>query len=127
MLAYGHLSLSFFQGSEQLYSDYLASTEVAPFVIRDLFIDDEHLTPEEERQMAFESEHTHTLFYLAQIYDKLQKRSESAEYCYATLRRQLETRQFDSIEWALNCATLSQYYITVGDYMSTRHCLGKKQ
>ena len=29
------------------------------------------------------------------------------------------------MDWALNCATLSQYYITQDDYTQARHCLGE--
>ena len=50
---------------------------------------------------------------------------KGAMYCHTTLLRQLETGQYDPVDWALNCATLSQYYITQGNYMLSRHCLGK--
>lgn len=99
--------------------------EVAPFTIRDLFLDEDQFTPEDERQALFESLHTHTLYYLAQVYGKLEMSMESAGYCHVTLKRQLETKQYDQIEWSLNCATLAQYYLTVHDYVSARHCLGK--
>ena len=35
----------------------------------------------------------------------------SATYCHSTLQRQLQLKQFNPMEWALNAATLSQYYI----------------
>uniref|UniRef100_A0A8C4EP67 KIF-binding protein n=1 Tax=Dicentrarchus labrax TaxID=13489 RepID=A0A8C4EP67_DICLA len=38
-------------------------------------------------------------------------------------KRQLKLNQFSPMEWALNAATLSQYYITKGRYMEGRHCL----
>lgn len=36
----------------------------------------------------------------------------AATYCHSTLQRQLQLNQFSPMEWALNAATLSQYYIT---------------
>lgn len=43
----------------------------------------------------------------------------AATYCHSTLQRQLQLNQFSSMEWALNAATLSQYYITkVGRMLS---------
>ena len=60
---------------------------------------------EEEREKAFESQHTLTLFYLAQVYGNLKQAKLSAQYCQATLSRQLEAEEYDSIEWSLNCAT----------------------
>ena len=76
-----------------------------------------------EREKAFEGHHTHTLFYLAQVYGNLKQPKLSAQYCQTTLSRQLETREFDAIEWSLNCATLSQYYLNTDNYIQARHCL----
>lgn len=76
-----------------------------------------------EREKAFESLHTHTLFYLAQVYGNLNQAKVSAQYCRETLSRQLETKQFDNIEWSLNCATLSQYYLGIEAFPQARHCL----
>ena len=36
---------------------------------------------------------------------------KSALYCHSTLSRQLESSTFDRVEWALNSATLSQFYL----------------
>eukprot|EP00727_Mastigamoeba_balamuthi_P008605 m51a1_g4367 hypothetical protein (591) ;mRNA; r:297513-299600 len=76
-----------------------------------------------------ESLHTHTLFYLAQLFGN-QGRTElvsgqpwdrlgplltghpmqSAEYCYQTLKRQLLEGKYDGSEWASNCAGMAVYY-----------------
>ena len=76
-----------------------------------------------EREKAFESSHTLTLFYLAQVYGNLGQAKLSAQYCQTTLSRQLEMGEYDSLEWSLNCATLSQYYMTAGNFAQARHCL----
>lgn len=85
-------------------------------------------TSEREREGAFERQHTFTLFYLAQVYGNLKQHKLSAQYCQTTLGRQLEEGdggegEYDPIEWSLNCATLSQYYMTEGNYPQARHCL----
>uniref|UniRef100_A0A8C7YM87 KIF-binding protein n=1 Tax=Oryzias sinensis TaxID=183150 RepID=A0A8C7YM87_9TELE len=71
----------------------------------------------------FELAYTHTLYYLAQVYQYFGENERAANYCYSTLQRQLQLNQFNPMEWALNAATLSQYYITKGQYMEGRHCL----
>jgi KIF-binding protein len=59
-----------------------------------------------------EKTHTLTLYYLAQVYGTLGQQLKSALYCHNTLKRQLESKDFDSIDWALNAATLSQFFAT---------------
>lgn len=60
----------------------------------------------------FEMAYTHTLYYLAQVYKNLEQFERAGKYCHSTLQRQLEFNQFVPLEWAINAATLSQYYIT---------------
>ena len=79
---------------------------------------------EHQREAEFESTFTHTLYFLAQVEEGLGNSEHSAKYCHTTLLRQLETKQYDPVDWALNCATLSQYYITKDNYPMARHCLG---
>uniref|UniRef100_A0A668AXN9 KIF-binding protein n=1 Tax=Myripristis murdjan TaxID=586833 RepID=A0A668AXN9_9TELE len=67
--------------------------------------------------------YTHTMYYLAQVYKNLGEIERAATYCHSTLQRQLLLNQYNPLEWALNAATLSQYYITKGRYMEGRHCL----
>ena len=78
---------------------------------------------EELREKEFEALHTHTLFYLAQVFGHLSQPKQSALYCQQTLCRQMETREYDPLEWSVSCATLSQYHINTGHYRQARHCL----
>ena len=82
-----------------------------------------HIREEGLREKDFENLHTHTLFYLAQVYAQLDQPKVSAEFCQNTLSRQLETNSYDPIEWSLNAATISQYYIGVDNFAQARHCL----
>lgn len=78
---------------------------------------------EADRAKLLEDLHTHTLFYLAQVYGHTGQPQLSAQYCRDTLGRQLRAKQFDSVEWALNCATLSQYYLGTSNFLQARHCI----
>ena len=78
---------------------------------------------DQEREKTFEGLHTHTLFYLAQVFGHLNQPKQSALYCQQTLCRQMETREYDALEWSISCATLSQYYLNSENYQQARHCL----
>lgn len=62
--------------------------------------------------IRFEMAYTHTLYYLAQVYKNMGQYERAGQYCHSTLQRQLKFSQFVPLEWAINAATLSQYYIT---------------
>lgn len=78
---------------------------------------------EQQREKEFEGLYTHTLFYLAQVFGHLNQVKESALYCQQTLCRQVETREYDALEWSVSCATLSLYYLNTEHYTQSRHCL----
>jgi hypothetical protein len=112
--------------AENLYNQ---SALIEPYLLRELIHIDSSIQSIERRE-EFEQIYTHTLFYLAQIYAKLNQKDESANYCRLTLERQLSifnrdknNKHFDPLDWATNAATLSQYYMTNHDYATARHCL----
>lgn len=72
---------------------------------------------------SFEKTCTLTFFYLAQVFGSLGELEESGKYCHLTLKRQLELNDFEPIEWALNAATLSQYYFGKNMLKQSRHLL----
>ena len=105
--------------AENLYNQ---SSSIEPYLLRELI----HIDPSIDRREEFEQIYTHTLFYLAQIYAKLDQKDQSANYCRLTLERQLSlfpSTRFDALDWATNCATLSQYYMSNHDYATARYCL----
>ncbi|XP_023393621.1 KIF1-binding protein [Pteropus vampyrus] len=71
----------------------------------------------------FEKVYTHNLYYLAQVYQHMEMFEKAAHYCHSTLKRQLEHNAYHPIEWAINAATLSQFYINKLCFMEARHCL----
>lgn len=66
---------------------------------------------------------TLTYFYLAQVYGTSGELEISGKYCHLTLKRQLELNDFEPVEWALNAATLSQYYFGKNMLRQSRHLL----
>ena len=59
-----------------------------PYDLVELIDVDIELT-NEARKASFESIYTHSLFYSAQIYGKLDEKEKSANYCQLTLQRQI--------------------------------------
>ncbi|CAH0406829.1 unnamed protein product [Chilo suppressalis] len=73
--------------------------------------------------MLLEKAHTLTLYYLAQVYGSLKENLKSAIYCHVTLRRQLQYSDYEPIDWALNSATLSQFFAEQNGFYQSRHHL----
>ena len=118
-------ALSYLSKAENLYKKYKEEVGDAPYTAEHYFVEK---TPDEGKfesqcMLNFEDTHTHTLYFLAQVYASLEENGKSAEYCQMTLRRQLETMKYEPIDWAVNAAALSQFYITQNNYTLARHCL----
>ncbi|KAF6731102.1 KIF1-binding-like protein [Oryzias melastigma] len=113
----------FLETAESIYQRYMKENGSPPTDMSEYFCSEENQLTHQERTKKFELAYTHTLYYLAQVYQYLGENERAANYCYSTLQRQLQLKQFNPMEWALNAATLSQYYITKGHYMEGRHCL----
>ena len=120
------------QASEVLYREFTQNVGTSPYSIRDLFAlgspDDTDLASVmKARTQNFEDTYTHTLYYMAQVLTHLGETEKSAEYCHVTLQRQLRMDTLDCIEWSLNAATLSQFYISQENYEVARHCLASAE
>jgi len=76
---------------------------------------------------VLEKLHTLTLYYLAQVCRELDDKCNFALYCHRTLSKQLSqnkiTQDLDYIDWALNAATISQYFIENDKFPQARHHL----
>uniref|UniRef100_A0A3Q2QWV4 KIF-binding protein n=1 Tax=Fundulus heteroclitus TaxID=8078 RepID=A0A3Q2QWV4_FUNHE len=113
----------FLETAESIYQRYMKEDGRPPTDMTEYFSTEENQLTHQERSKRFELAYTHTMYYLAQVYKNLGENERAATYCHSTLQRQLQLNQFSPMEWALNAATLSQYYITKGRYMEGRHCL----
>ncbi|XDV50236.1 hypothetical protein PO909_019324 [Leuciscus waleckii] len=113
----------FLEIAETMYLLYMKEDGQPPLDLQDFFVPQGEELSQQEKTRRFEMAYTHTLYYLAQVYKNLQQYERAGQYCHSTLQRQLEYKQFVPLEWAINAATLSQYYITKTRYMEARHCL----
>ncbi|XP_048864904.1 KIF-binding protein [Brienomyrus brachyistius] len=113
----------FLETAEAIYVRYVKEDGQPPADLTDFFVEGQYELTQQERMKRFEMAYTHTLYYLAQVYKNLDEYEKAARYCHITLQRQLQFDQFVPLEWAINAATLSQYYITKCCYMEGRHCL----
>ncbi|KAI7805501.1 KIF-binding protein [Triplophysa rosa] len=116
--AQGYLEIA-----ESMYLLYMKEDGQPPMDLEDFFVPEGEELSQQEKTRRFEMAYTHTLYYLAQVYKNLQQYERAGQYCHTTLQRQLEYKQFVPLEWAINAATLSQYYITKTCFMEARHCL----
>ncbi|KAM7015231.1 KIF-binding protein [Tautogolabrus adspersus] len=117
------MAQGFLETAESVYQRYMKEDGSPPTDMTEYFTTEEKLLTHQERTKRFELAYTHTKYYLAQVYKNLGQTERAATYCHSTLQRQLQLNQFSPMEWALNAATLSQYYINKGRYMEGRHCL----
>ncbi|XP_062320006.1 KIF-binding protein [Osmerus eperlanus] len=113
----------YLETAEAMYKRFMKEDGLPPTDITEYFAAEEEKLSQQERTKRFEMVYTHTLYYLAQVYKNLEQFDKAGSYCHCTLQRQLQYNQFSPLEWAINAATLSQYYITKNHYMEGRHCL----
>lgn len=123
-------ALEYLKKAEAIYAKVSASPEeIAKTVnLADLFLPDPAAERAEATQHGttnqnFELANAHTLYYLAQVYENLGENAKAAMYCHSTLKKELTLENFDSIDWSINAATLSQFFIARGDFAAGRHLL----
>ncbi|KNC97143.1 uncharacterized protein SPPG_07534 [Spizellomyces punctatus DAOM BR117] len=111
---------TFLEKAEELYHAYAKAVKEPP--VPNPFDVAITLTPTECWD-ELDNLHTHSLYYLAQVYGSLGLKDKSAEYCRMTLMRQLGRKDLNQLTWALDCMTLSQYYTSIGAFPFAHHCL----
>lgn len=109
--------------AENLYQEFKDSN-TTPLSISDIFGTE---IEKGKGDLNLEKTHTLTLYYLAQVFGQEGDLHTSAHYCHLTLKRQLEFNDFEPIDWALNAATLSQYYFSKNELKQSRHLLAAAQ
>lgn len=114
----------YLERAEKLYEEFTAnSSSLSVISFQDLFRTSSSEVPQPDTENMLEKLYTLTLYYLAQIYGTLNDHVKSAAYCHTTLNRQLESKDFDPVDWALNSATLSQYFMEKNAFPQARHHL----
>lgn len=115
-------SMTYIMEAKKTYEQFKQTNET-PVDISDLFIANIETYDVEKACTNFEKYYTLTLYYLAQIYGALKDAVRSSIYCHITLQRQLESKDYDPVEWALNAATLSQFFMEKNGFKQARHHL----
>ncbi|KAK9507428.1 hypothetical protein O3M35_007282 [Rhynocoris fuscipes] len=116
-------ALSFLHKSAEIYKSFTSKeSDEEPVTFLTMFTD---TSPKTEKYgfVILEKTHTLTLYYLAQVYTAMDRRDEGAMYCFKTLRRQIESNDFEPIEWSVNCATMSQFLVEKNAFKEARHHL----
>mmetsp|Transcript_61663 Transcript_61663/g.165669 ORF Transcript_61663/g.165669 Transcript_61663/m.165669 type:complete len:268 (-) Transcript_61663:641-1444(-) len=68
--------------------------------------------------------YTSTLFYLAQVYQHLNRADDSAQFCQQTLNRQLlDAQSLNQESWITNAVQLSGYYLSSWRFADSSACL----
>lgn len=112
----------YLEKAEQLYLKYKDKSET-PVDISDIFQANIETYDAEVALKNLEKIHTFTLYYLAQIFGAMKEALKSSIYCHITLQRQLQMFDYDPIDWALNAATLSQFFMEKNGFKQARHHL----
>ncbi|EQC27883.1 hypothetical protein SDRG_14304 [Saprolegnia diclina VS20] len=80
-----------------------------------------------DTDMLLGSAHTHTMFYLAQVYGHVGDAAASAHFCQQTLRRQLQAAGplTDELppDWVKNCLGLATFYTTTHAAATAIECV----
>lgn len=127
--------LEYLLEAESLYKKFRETIGGAPWPVDDLFLVKSYTDLDQQQKeafvqkciMNFENTYTHTLYYLAQVYGKLENSELSAKYCQETLHRQLDMNKYQPLDWSMNAATLSQYYFSCNNFVMSRHCMASAE
>lgn len=113
---------TFLTNAETIY-DTFKESKLEPLSIHDLF-NGNSSSENGQGEKLLEKLNVMTLFYLAQVFGSLGDLGKSAVYCHTTLKKQLLQDEYEPIDWALNAATLSQYFCTNDRYTEVfKYCL----
>lgn len=115
-------SLTYITEAQKIYEQFKQTNEHS-VDIKDLFVANIEVYDTEKAHVNFEKNYTLTLYYLAQVYGALKDAVRSSIYCHITLQRQLESQDYDPVDWALNAATLSQFFMEKNGFKQARHHL----
>lgn len=107
--------------AESSYKAFKESDKI-PLTLMDFFGAFDEVN-NEKAIIILEKTYTLSLYFLAQVNSGLGKLKESANYCHLTVKRQLEFNDYEPIDWALNAATLSQYYLMQNSLKQSRYLL----
>lgn len=104
-------ALHYLCNAKEFYTTFKETNE-DPLSIDDL-LNERSNSDNKQGEKLLEKHNVMTLFYLAQVYGSMRDLEKSAIFCHTTLKKQIILKQdYDQIDWALNAATLSQFFCT---------------
>ncbi|KAL0120126.1 hypothetical protein PUN28_008053 [Cardiocondyla obscurior] len=116
----------FLKQAEDLYIKFTEDVKLDPIHMVTI-IGIEEIEGDLCAKSILEKLHMLTLYYLAQVCRELDDKSNFALYCHRTLSKQLSqnkiTQDLDYVDWALNAATISQFFIEQDKFPQARHHL----
>ncbi|GFS65510.1 KIF-binding protein [Trichonephila clavipes] len=113
-------ALQYLTEAEDIYKKVKDTCKMRPYEFEDIFTME---NDENKDWTAFEKVFTYSLYYLAQVYGHLHDDKKSAMYCREVLKRQLDSGEFETIDWVFNCVTLAHHYIQQNSFLEARHLL----
>ncbi|CAH0386641.1 unnamed protein product [Bemisia tabaci] len=116
-------SFEYLSKAEEFYKDFTANCTEKVLGIAEIINYKKGSNVPPVENISLEKLHTATLQYLAEIHWVLGHEVKSAVYCHETLKRQLESNDYNAIEWALNSATLAQFFLKKSGFTQARNHL----
>ena len=119
-------ALTAIEKSCKLFTSWKSQNPDKACLVAEHFLSSEPQLVDEE---TFHALHTTSLYLLAQVFKNLNMKQNSTLLCYQTLNRVSEASpgskksECDWVDWALNCATLSQCFSTEELYTEARVCI----
>lgn len=112
-------SLTYLEKAESFYKSFKDSQQ-DPIEINEFFVPNIESHNVALAREKFEKLHTLSLYYLAQMHGTLSHSLKSSIYFHITLKRQLVSKSYEPIDWALNTATLSQFFMERNGFKQVR-------
>ena len=124
-------ALSALVSAESLYHEWRRTLNQEPdfltLGLRDAFLlpgsQGTRSSKEFQSETQVEKEYTKTVYYVAQVQEKRGESAVAAKYCSLTLTRQLDSGDYDPLDWSLNAAVLSQYFANHDAFEAARRLL----
>ena len=119
-------AMKYFELAQSIYQNWskLPEKDKCLFDFVDCFnLNQSHSTLYQESVQKMETSYTQSLYFAAQISQKMGEKKVSASYCIQTLKRQYLNGDCNQLDWSINAATLSQYFSHCGQFRIAQHLL----
>ena len=103
-------------------------TDVDKFLLLETRIDEKSSEPKRIIEGGLdlnliEGNYTQTLFYCAQVYQQAGEIEKGINYSTQTMQRQMATQTYQLKDFCVNCLSLSDYFMHVGQFAQAEYLL----